>query len=767
MFEKFKAMIKESILEEKFSAFSEYIRIKDSNPFVSFRQSPFITERENYKYDVYSNARQALGVDNWEKEDIGTGEIFQSVKDAINVKITLGGKSEVQNLINWRVKDNFNQYNKNKEIEELLFDFYKNARKDGECFNKFLHEGFSYQLTAFLFFIKDNNKYLPISQERFDKAFSNLGVLSFKTSGKASWENYSTYLEILNQVKGFINKKDPEATLTDAHSFLWLLQENDMEVKNSFYQQLIMFLEQAKSDNLKTKQYISQYQGTKVKVSFGQGVRSRIPWISFLGGDNTTSEGIYPVYLYYKEIDKLILAYGISETNPPRLSWNVSDKETVSEFYHTNYHQTPFRYGESYVFKVYDVNNFPTADIINKDLDHIINEYKMIIDNNQDDIGQEQEQAQNIQSDFDIKNFIEVLKIAGLQYSDKLITRFIASLLTKPFVLLTGLSGSGKTKLAQAFAQWICDDESQYKLVPVGADWTNREPLLGYPNALNQEEYVKPDSGVLDLIIHANNHKWLPHFLILDEMNLSIVERYFADFLSVMESKKEISLYPEGSINNGVPANLGIPKNLFVIGTVNIDETTNMFSPKVLDRANTIEFRVTEKEMQAFLSSANEIKMEVLTGKGATSAISFLDMTTKKFSNPNDIDSIKATLVKFFSELKKTGAEFGYRSALEILKLIHHLGVLDDNLTSEEKIDIAIMQKLLPKLHGSRRKLCPILETLGGFCRKDNANIIKDIFEKPDFDFDSEDVLYPLSLEKITRMYRGAVENGFASFAEA
>jgi len=321
--------------------------------------------------------------------------------------------------------------------------------------------------------------------------------------------------------------------------------------------------------------------------------------------------------------------------------------------------------------------------------------------------------------------------------------------------------------LAQAFAQWICEDKSQYKLIPVGADWTNRDPLLGYPNALNPKEYVKPDSGVLDLIIHANDHQELPHFLILDEMNLSIVERYFADFLSVMESKKEIPLFPEGSVNNGVPATLRIPNNLFIIGTVNIDETTNMFSPKVLDRANTVEFRVTKKEMQSFLNNASEINMKALTGKGAASAKSFLEMADNIWSNPADIDAIKETLIQFFGELKKTGAEFGYRSALEILKLIHHLSVLDEGLTTHEKINIAIMQKLLPKLHGSRRKICPILETLGSFCLKENGNIAKDVFEKADFDFEAPEVLYPLSLEKITRMYRSAVENGFASFAEA
>ena len=100
-------------------------------------------------------------------------------------------------------------------------------------------------------------------------------------------------------------------------------------------------------------------------------------------------------------------------------------------------------------------------------------------------------------------------------------------------------------------------------------------------------------------------------------MNLSHVERYFADFLSVMESNEEIPLYAEGTVDNGVPSKLKVPANLFIIGTVNIDETTNMFSPKVLDRANTIEFRINNNEMEGFLGSANDLNMKALLDKGA------------------------------------------------------------------------------------------------------------------------------------------------------
>jgi hypothetical protein len=159
--------------------------------------------------------------------------------------------------------------------------------------------------------------------------------------------------------------------------------------------------------------------------------------------------------------------------------------------------------------------------------------------------------------------------------------------------------------------------------------------------------------------------------------------------------------------------------------------------------------------------------MDALYGKGAGMAKSFLEMAANKSFSTEDIDEINEALVRFFGELKKTGAEFGYRSANEILRLIHQLSFVDDSLKTNRKVDIAIMQKLLPKLHGSRRKLCPVLETLGSFCIAGDIKIIKDVFEKSDFDFNGANVLYPLSLEKIARMYRGAIDNGFASFAEA
>ena len=373
----------------------------------------------------------------------------------------------------------------------------------------------------------------------------------------------------------------------------------------------------------------------------------------------------------------------------------------------------------------------------------------------------------------ELMGFYDNSKHAKLKYDRALVIRFIASLLTKPFVILTGLSGSGKTKLAQAFAQWITADKSQYAIVPVGADWTNREPLVGYPNGLKAEEYITPDSGVIHLLMEAlkkeNENK--PFFLILDEMNLSHVERYFADFLSIMESNDSIKLYTgkERSSLDGIqiPFEIGWPKNVFIIGTVNIDETTYMFSPKVLDRANVIEFRISEDEIQSFLGNPGVPDLMKLTKQGVAMAESFLLMASLKNIEKND--NIATELVSFFNQLQPVGAEFGYRSATEIMQLAAKLKMLEPSITDNECLDIAIMQKLLPKLHGSRSKLVKILIALAGLCVE---GITKEEFEKKFEEFykngfDGLTVKYPISFEKLIRMYKNVLANGFTSYAEA
>jgi hypothetical protein len=117
--------------------------------------------------------------------------------------------------------------------------------------------------------------------------------------------------------------------------------------------------------------------------------------------------------------------------------------------------------------------------------------------------------------------------------------------------------------------------------------------------------------------------------------------------------------------------------------------------------------------------------------------------------------------------LKKSGAEFGYRTTHEIGRLIKKLEELD--IKGDDLMDIAIMQKLLPKLHGSRNKLTKVLIKLGELCLVDLSDCKANYFDKTEeINFKEDDnIKYKLSFEKIVRMYKNALDNGFASYAEA
>jgi len=112
------------------------------------------------------------------------------------------------------------------------------------------------------------------------------------------------------------------------------------------------FIKQTKTDSLKTKDYPKEFLDLKMKVSFGQGALAKVPWVALRAPDMPVSNGYNPVYLFYKEQNTLILAYGISETHIPEVSWTKDIHDTKTKI--SDFIENPFRYGDSYVYKHYE-----------------------------------------------------------------------------------------------------------------------------------------------------------------------------------------------------------------------------------------------------------------------------------------------------------------------------------------------------------------------------------------------------------------------------
>lgn len=278
----------------------------------------------------------------------------------------------------------------------------------------------------------------------------------------------------------------------------------------------------------------------------------------------------------------------------------------------------------------------------------------------------------------------------GGHYPNGEVRRFHAALNFldhKHFVILSGLSGTGKTQLALKYARAVhglTSDTAADPLIfecPVRPEWTDPSGLTGYYDVLTNR-YVVPT--FLEAVLVATAHRNSPVFVVLDEMNLARVEYYLSDVLSAIESRGALQLHSnnvplEGTTGTSVRAEIPLPHNLFIIGTINVDETTNPVSDKVLDRASVIEMSAVD--VPGFLGSLEARYPELAAARAA--------------SEPK--------LTEVHGLMQQHGLGFGYRLIEEFVRYhafdARHLGNAPDEVT-----DQLLVQKVLVKLRGSERQ---------------------------------------------------------------
>lgn len=308
--------------------------------------------------------------------------------------------------------------------------------------------------------------------------------------------------------------------------------------------------------------------------------------------------------------------------------------------------------------------------------------------------------------------------------------------------------------------------DPNYKIVPVGANWTENRHVLGFYNVITEEYNETPSYS---LIKAAKNYIGSPYFLILDEMNLSHVERYFADFLSAIESGQPIPLYSNDDENY----ELDIPDNLLIVGTVNVDETTYMFSPKVLDRANTIEFPTMAakeymnsdfkefdfKNINYLMNPLEDLDVRNMNVYDLKDIFMFINC-----SRGNLWDVLSNELDLFQSILKKINFDFGFRVINEILRFMFVSWRYEDSPQNwenwERYFDAQVKQKILPKLHGSQKAIGQTINELFNAClieRKNNADARL-------VDLTKDDCRYYTSAVKLQNMAKILSNQRYVSF---
>jgi 5-methylcytosine-specific restriction protein B len=273
-------------------------------------------------------------------------------------------------------------------------------------------------------------------------------------------------------------------------------------------------------------------------------------------------------------------------------------------------------------------------------------------------------------------------------------------------------------------------------------------------------------------MLDAAGDPYRPYLLVLDEMNLAHVERYFADVLSGIETDDDClpNLRDEGGswrIPMAGPERRVVPRNLIVVGTVNVDETTYMFSPKVLDRANTFEFRVRTED---FLDQP-EKPSRVSPGEPDLVAgfLGILADDRWHIDNPApDEATFRQHLLTIHRLLSRAGFEFGHRVFYEAVRFAAMLASAGD-VDPLHALDRQLMQKILPRLHGSRRRLEATLCGLAVFCHSlafDEAKGLTDAVAHFNAIEGSGPPRLPISFDKTQRMIEALRANQFVSFTE-
>ena len=527
------------------------------------------------------------------------------------------------------------------------------------------------------------------------------------------------------------------------------------------------------SSNFRT--FVSNRPTLKVKWSVGKGSWVRVPWIAFLDQreTNSTQYGVYPVYLFREDLSGIYIGlnhgihilkekHGTPESRrilrerTAQLLRDIPGIEALQDAgfslhnkiaLHTSPGLEKNYEASTIACKLYPRGEIPNDAELLDDLERVLSVYDEYLERQSlrarpmhVDVGTQQPPQNDFQISAAIHDVIAYIADRGFIYEPWQIAQYVTAIRTKPFVILAGITGTGKSKLPALVAEAT---GGVSKIIPVRPDWTDSAEVLGYTDLAGD---FRP-GPVLEMAHDAAATRDQFWTCIMDEMNLARVEHYFPEFLSKVEDRR---LHNNGGYRtppllgqtlketDAEWIDVGIPENLAIVGTVNMDESTQDFSRKVLDRAFTIE--LSEIDLTRWNRTRQPIVNHTISTWPVTAwwplAIRLIELTSLSDEQVAAIDRVVDAVQALNRLLAVVQLQVGYRTTEEIVFFVLHAQQISDAFVDSQgnavdPLDLGLQMKILPRIVGDSPAIKRCVLGLLGWARteigpesEDDANSI-------------------------------------------
>ncbi|MCK8825423.1 McrB family protein [Fuchsiella alkaliacetigena] len=359
----------------------------------------------------------------------------------------------------------------------------------------------------------------------------------------------------------------------------------------------------------------------------------------------------------------------------------------------------------------------------------------------------------------------------GLYYQQEDLYNLHISVKTNSLTIISGMSGTGKTKMAQLYADTLqANSKTEYLIIPISPSYTEPGDLLGYLNTMTGI-YTPAETGLVDTLVEAHKNQDRLYLIIFDEMNLSQVEHWFSPFISILELEFEdrsINLYNSDNTchnNNNYPSTIAIGENVKFIGTVNVDETTRDFSDRLLDRANVI--KPSKRDFYQVKKDLAEGKFEQELGEINAKEYNIFNWVREP---ANSIEVMKEEELKLLDKLHAVINEIDAQKGVSF-RILENIARYLENIPLDKEgellisradgFDLQLKQRVLTKLKGHQQQYGTLIGTLEPETEEEIHN--SKIYEILSSELGQQVSAFSRSIAELKRKAREMNFNGYAT----